>query len=163
MRPKKRNEKPTVQRRVREIAERFKACHYVFMNWAQLNEFADDAHKPIICYILPPRGTLRPRFGCTQFIDRPLTAIAFLASSELDFNGQKNDDIVESMKTLAKLFIQKMEQSGYFTPLDETEIDYSVPYNKLNQGMTGIIVTLNLELTETIGCDTEFDFGYTEP
>ena len=66
------------------------------------------------------------------------------------------------MKTLAKLFIQKMEQSGYFTPLDETEIEYQVPYDKLDDCLTGIIAILPLELTETIGCETEFDFGYTE-
>ena len=154
--------KMTVQRRVKEIAKRFKACDYFFMNWAQLNKMADVVHRPIICYILPPSGTLKPRFGCTQFIDKPLTAIAFLARTDIDFNGERNDDVVENMKTLAKLFIQKMEQSGYFTPLDETEIEYQVPYDKLDDCLTGIIAILPLELTETIGCETEFDFGYTE-
>lgn len=160
MKPRFRPKKFTVQRRIKEIAQRFKDCEYVFMNWAQLNEYADDAEKPIICYILPPGGTLKPRLGGTQFIDRPNTMIAFLTRTKLDFKGEKNDDVVESMKSLAKLFINKMEQSGYFSSLDDTEIKYGVPYDKLDDCLTGVVVTLDIELTDTIGCDFDYDFGY---
>lgn len=152
----------TVQRRIKRIAQHFTGCNYFFANWAQLNTILDKVEKPTICYILPPSGRLRTRRGATQFIDRPLTQIAFLAPTEFDFDGEENDDVVELMKLLMIMFIKEANKSGLFTMIDEVDIEYQVPYDTMDDNVTGVVVTLPLEEVPETMCRMPEAFGYVE-
>lgn len=152
----------SVQRRVKHIARHFTGCHYCYANWAQLNTILDHVEKPTICYILPPSGTLLPKRGATTFIDRPVTQIAFLAPTEFDFEGEKNDDVVELMKLLMIMFIKKINESGLFEIIDDIEIMYQIPYDTMDDNVTGVLVTLPLEETAETMCKMPDAFGYVE-
>lgn len=152
----------SVQRRIKRIAKHFTGCHYCFANWAQLNSILDAVEKPTICYILPPSGTLLPRRGATIFHDKPLTQIAFLAPTEFDFDGEENDDIVELMKLLMIMFIKEINRSGLFELIDDVEIQYQVPYDTMDDNVTGVLVTLPLVETPDVMCKMPDAFGYVE-
>lgn len=160
---KKNMEHLSVQKRIKSIAAHFTACEYVFANWAQLNVVVDNIQRdrPTICYILPPSGTLQVKRGSSLFIDKPSTQIAFLVSSEHDFDGEENDELIESMKKLAKMFVKCLNDSGLFEEIEE-EILYQVPYDTTDENVTGIVVTLPIVETGEVMCSIDGDFGYVE-
>jgi len=152
----------SVQQRIKRIARHFTGCHYSFANWAQLNTIIDAVDKPTICYILPPSGVLHTKHMATTIVDRPLTQIAFLAPTDLDFDGEKNDDIVELMKLLMIMFIKELNRSGLFEPIDDVDIQYQVPYDTMDENVTGVLVTLPLyEIPDTM-CQMPDAFGYVD-
>lgn len=154
----------TVQQCIKEVAKHFTGCNYSFANWAQLNVILDEVEedKPTICYILPPSGTFSVKRSATMFQDKPLTQIAFIVNTEHDFDGEENDDKVEMMKRLAKMFIQELNASGYFEFIDDEEILYQVPYDTLDDNLTGIIVTFPIVQESSIMCKMPDEFGYVE-
>lgn len=152
----------SVQQRIKQVAQHFNGCEYFFMNWAQLNVELDKVEKPTICYILPPSGTITPEKGAMVFTDKPETQIAFLAPTELDFDGEENDEIIELMKLLAIMFIKEMNRSGLFEFIDGDPIEYQVPYDTMDDNVTGIIVTLPISEQPDLFCRMPDTFGYSE-
>lgn len=152
----------SVQQRIKAVAAHFTGCEYLFMNWAQINVEVDRIEKPTICYILPPNGTLTPQRGASIFTDKPLTQIAFLAPTEFDFDGEENDEIIEMMKLLAIMFIKELNRSGYFEFIDGEEITYEVPYDTMDDNLTGVIVTLPIAEQPDLFCRMPDTFGYKE-
>lgn len=166
-------DKNTIQQKVKEVAKKFTATDYFYGNWAQvdvlldhINSAPEDYDRPVICHILPVSGTLFPKYNARMFKDSPETIIAFLVRSELDFDGEENEDKVELMKRLAKMFIVALNRSGFFDEIDEEEIPYQVPYDTADDNVTGVIVTLRLKEVEGLHiCDLsneQENFGYTE-
>lgn len=93
----------TVEQKIRSVVETIGAdVAYMFMNWAQANEAIDDVDKPTVVYVLPPSGTLNFRYARVK--DAPETQIAFLAPTDFDFDGDRNDNVIEQMKRLAIRF-----------------------------------------------------------
>lgn len=158
------SEQLTVQQRIKKVAEHFTGCKYCFANWTQLNTILDDVEesKPTICYILPPSGNIRVSRGSTCFTDKPETQIAFLTTSELDFDGEQNDEKIEKMKRLAKMFIKALNESGLFKMIDEEDILYQVPYDTADDCVTGVVVTIPIEEEWRIMCKMPDEFGYVE-
>lgn len=150
----------SVQQRIKSIAECFTGCDYLFANWAQLNVELDDITKPTICYILPPSGTITPSLSATSFIDKPQTQIAFLCPTEFDFDGEENDELVEMMKLLACMFIRCLNESGLFDMIDGEEIVYQIPYDTLDDNLTGVIINLPIEERPRVFCEMPRTFGY---
>lgn len=144
----------TVEGKIRSIVESMGAdVEYLFMNWAQANVAIDDIEKPTVVYILPPSGVLD--FGWARVKDKPLTQIAFLASTEFDFDGEENDDIIEQMKRLCIKFIKAFNASGLFEVI-EGNVDYRVLYDHLDHNVTGIVITPTLVEEEgVIICEDE--------
>lgn len=160
----------SIQQKVKSVAERFTGCDYFYGNWAQLNVLLDtlcNAKRPTICHLLPASGTLRPMYGATMFKDRPETLIAFLTPTELDFDGEENEDKVEVMKHLASLFIRALNESGHFEQIGDEYITYQVPYDTMDDNVTGVVITLYLqELKGRTYCDLSnyqgLTFGYEQ-
>lgn len=163
----------TIQKKVKAVAEKFTGTIYFYGNWAQvdvlldrINRKEEDYDKPVICHILPMSGNLRPKYGASSFMDSPQTIIAFLVRSEFDFDGEENEDKVESMKRLAKMFISALNKSGYFEMIDDEDIPYQVPYDTTDDNVTGVIITITLkELDGFHVCDINNDeenFGYAD-
>lgn len=144
----------TVEKKIRSIVESMDAdVEYLFMNWAQANVAIDDIVKPTVVYILPPSGVLD--FGWARVKDKPLSQIAFLASTEFDFDGEDNDDIIEWMKRLCIRFVKALNASGLFETI-EGNIDYRVLYDHLDHNVTGIVITPPLiEEEGVIICEDE--------
>ena len=150
----------SVQERIRRVATRFTACQYIFANWTQLNVALDSVDKTTICYILPPSGTITTKRAATQFVDKPLTQIAFLAPSELDFDGEKNDCVIERLKLLICMFVKAINESGYFEMIDDEEISYQVFYDTADDNVTGLLLTLPISEDPRTICKISEDFGY---
>lgn len=137
----------TVEGKIRAIVASLEQdVVYKFCNWAQANVELDGVTSPTIVYVLPPSGILN--FRRNQVKDKPNTQIAFVCSTEFDFQGTENDGIIEAMKRLAIRFIKKFNESGLFEPI-EGDVPYQVLYDHLDQNVTGII--LNLILNEEQG------------
>lgn len=144
----------TVEAKVASIAAKMvRVCDYRFMNWAQTNESIDSMTRPTIVYILPPSGELDISYHDAR--DFPLTRIAFLANTELDFEGDENDGIIEYMKRLCVTFIMYLNESGLFSKV-YGRVSYQVVYDHLDDNVTGIIVDIPLREEQGIStCDID--------
>lgn len=151
----------TVQEKIASVATRFKEAEYRFMNWAMLNVELDHVEKPTICYILPASGTLTPKRSATLWRDAPQTQIAFLVPTDFDFDGAENDDLIETMKDLAKQFVRALNASGHFEMIDDQELPYRVAYDTLDDNVTGIILDITLKEKEMKSyCNNNYNFGF---
>lgn len=126
---------------------------YLFMNWAQANVAFDKIEKPTIVYVLPPSGSLN--FTYARVRDKPETQIAFLAPTDLDFDGHDNDNVIERMKRLCIKFVKAFNDSGLFEIIDGN-LPYRVVYDYLDQNVTGVSIEPPLiEEDGVIICDGE--------
>lgn len=137
----------TVEHKVRHIVARMHGVRYMFKNWAQANEAIDRIDGPTVIYILPPAGTLE--IGKSRVRDIPTAQIAFVASSEFDFDGGENDNIIERMRMLCIEFLKAVNESGDFEPV-EGEVPYQVLYDHFDENVTGIVITPRLVEEEGI-------------
>lgn len=132
----------TVEGKVRKIVESLgEDVDYLFCNWAQTNVALDKMTKPTIIYVLPPSGSLH--FTWREVLDSPNAMIAFVSPTDFDFDGAKNDGIIEAMKRLCIRFIRALNGSGYFVELDD-DIQYQVLYDHLDENLTGIVISPTL-------------------
>lgn len=144
----------TVELKIRKIAESLEGVNYMFNNWAQANVAIDNVDGPTIIYVLPPSGELD--FHYTRVRDYPQCQIAFVASTEFDFDSVENDNIIEQMKRLCIKFINKLNESGMFEMI-EGRLTYRVLYDFLDQNVTGIVITPQLKEEEgVIICEEEY-------
>lgn len=144
----------TVEGKVRKVVESMLAdVDYYFMNWAQANVQLDQIKKPTIVYVLPATGVMDVSWG--QIKDKPETFIAFVDNSELDFEGEENDCVIERMKRLAMRFVKALNESGLFEII-EGNLPYSVLYDHLDQNVTGIVIHPVIEELEgVLLCDID--------
>lgn len=144
----------TVEKKIHKIIDSMEAdAAYLFMDWSQANKAIDKICKPTIIYVLPPAGELDVSWA--QVKDRPEAQIAFVAPTDFDFDGHKNDDIIERMKRLCIRFIKKFNESGMFEKIDG-QLRYQVLYNYFDQNVTGIVISPRLKEEEgVIICDGE--------
>lgn len=153
----------TVEGKVREIVEKMgKDVEYRFYNWAKLNVEMDTITKPTIVYVLPPSGDFYVDGRRQEIRDFPEAQIAFLCSTEFDFESEENDALIEQMKRLCYNFIKAVNESGYFSPL-EGKLPYQVLYDHLDENVTGVVITPVLEEEEGFSiCEDEYDNAVEE-
>lgn len=142
----------TVESKVRSIIMGMgDDIEYMFHNWAQANVEIDRVRRPTVLYVLPSNGSLN--FTWNQVKDSPESFIAFIDSTELDFDGKENDNIIERMKILAIKFIVALNKSGLFEKI-EGSVPYDVLYDHLDQNVTGIVIHPVLQETDgVLVCD----------
>ena len=90
----------------------------------------------------------------------PETQIAFLIGTEQDFDGEENDELVEKMKRLAEMFIIALNESGDFEMIDGEEITYQVPYDTMDDNLTGVIINLPIVEFPNNMCKMPNEFGF---
>lgn len=138
----------TVEAKVRMVVESMEAdVDYMFCNWAQANVELDQIHKPTVIYVLPPAGDFD--FSWREVKDYPDAQIAFVCSTEFDFESEQNDALVERMKRLAVQFVNALNESGIFTRI-EGKLHYEVLYDHLDENVTGVVIEPPLEEEEGI-------------
>lgn len=144
----------TVEAKIRAVAESLGSdVDYLFCNWAQANVELDKIVRPTIIYVLPPSGDFDINWQRVK--DYPEAQIAFVCSTEFDFESDENDALVEQMKRLAIRFIQALNNSGYFETI-EGKLHYQVLYDHLDENVTGIVITPELLEEDGISiCDGE--------
>ncbi|WP_290381185.1 hypothetical protein [uncultured Duncaniella sp.] len=145
----------TVEGKVRDVVLKMgENIEYRFMNWAQANVDFDKINKPTIVYILPPSGDFY--IGRQEIKDYPEAQIAFVCSTEFDFESDENDALVEQMKRLCMRFINAINESGYFVQL-EGKLPYQVLYDHLDENVTGVVITPILEEEEGVSICEDSD------
>lgn len=144
----------TVEKKIKDIVQNMGGVNYLFMNWSQANEKIDHIDGPTVIYVLPPSGELD--FNYTSVKDYPMCQIAFVASTDFDFEGEENDNIIEQMKRLCIRFINAVNESGMFEYI-EGRLPYRVLYDYFDENVTGIVITPPLKEEEgVIVCEDQY-------
>lgn len=154
----------TVEGKIHDIVNKMGGdIEYRFHNWAQLNVDMDKITKPTIVYVLPPSGDFYIDGHRQEIRDYPEAQIAFLCSTEFDFESDENDALVESMKRLCYRFIKALNDSEYFAPL-EGKLPYQILYDHLDDNVTGVVITPKLEEEEGVSlCDIDSEEPTEQP
>lgn len=131
----------------------------MYNNWTTTNIQLDEEHTqfPLCLHLLPEKGELYLKNA--NFRDRPHYKIAFLdlipcVDAEegnmviTDLDGIDTMSTIEQMKILAKEFVLAINSSGMFEKI-EGQISYSVVYNQLDVGVTGVCI--EIQLRELVG------------
>lgn len=150
----------TVEKKIHAIVRSMgEDVTYMFKNWAQANDEIDHIEGPTIIYVLPPSGDLD--FNYSQVKDYPESQIAFVASTEFDFEGEENDNIIEQMKRLCIRFIKALNESALFEPI-EGRITYRVLYDYLDENVTGIVITPPLREEDGVVICSDDEYRHEE-
>lgn len=138
----------TIEDKVREIAsEQFSEFSYVFEDWYTADKVVEKTALPAIIFILPVSGVLQ--YGQHGRIkDAENCAIAFVDKVDKEADGRDNETVYNAMKTAARAFINALNASGFFNPI-EGDVAYNVIYEQLSSIVTGVV--LQLQLKELVG------------
>lgn len=138
----------TIEDKVREIAsEQFSEFSYVFEDWYTADKVVEKTALPAIIFILPVSGILQ--YGQHGRIkDAENCAIAFVDKVDKEADGRDNETVYNAMKTAARAFINGLNASGFFNPI-EGDVAYNVIYEQLSSIVTGVV--LQLQLKELVG------------
>jgi len=137
-----------IEDKVREIAsEQFSEFSYVFEDWYTADKVVEKTALPAIIFILPVSGVLQ--YGQHGRIkDAENCAIAFVDKVDKEADGRDNETVYNAMKTAARAFINALNASGFFNPI-EGDVAYNVIYEQLSSIVTGVV--LQLQLKELVG------------
>ena len=138
----------TIEDKVRSIAsEQFSEFSYVFEDWYTADKVVEKTALPAIIFILPVSGVLQ--YGQHGRIkDAENCAIAFVDKVDKEADGRDNETVYNAMKTAARSFINALNASGFFNPI-EGDVAYNVIYEQLSSIVTGVV--LQLQLKELVG------------
>lgn len=136
----------TVESKIKRIVEKMEGLTYIYENWATANIELDDLPLPVVINVLPVSGVIN--VSPTQIKDYPNCMIAFADLCPADASREENNTVVDKCKQRAIEFILRVNESGFFEPIDN-DIRYSSFYDKLDVGVTGVV--LELTLKEVIG------------
>ena len=133
----------SIEDKIREIAEReFKGYSYVFEDWNGAAEVVDRVSLPAIICVLPSSGYFDIARGKVK--DSEDMSIAFVDKVVRDANGDDNEEVYTRMKRTAGKFIDAMNKSRYFEPI-EGKIRYQTILESASAYLTGVFVELNVK------------------
>jgi len=135
--------KMSIEDKIREIAEReFKEYSYVFEDLNGAAEVVDRVSLPVIICVLPSSGYFDIARG--KIKDSENISIAFVDKVVRDANGDDNEEVYTRMKRTAGKFIDAMNKSRYFEPI-EGKIRYQTVLESASVYLTGVFVELNVK------------------
>jgi hypothetical protein len=133
----------SIEEKIREIAEaKFKGFSFVFEDWNTADSVVGSVDLPAILLILPVGGSLEFHNGRVR--DEENTAIAFVDKVERDADGADNERVYTAMKRVAGQFIDELNKSGFFEPLDGP-LPYYTIYERMAANVTGLFVDVRLK------------------
>ena len=151
-------EKPTVENKVKEIAEAM-GLTYLCESWFRANQAFDRFRRqgdrrevthpdgltlPACLYVQPVAGFLN--FTSQGFVrDAPSCLISFADAMPLDYKGAEAQEIAERLKGLAVRFIVAVNESGFFVPV-AGQINYRVAFDKMDANLC--IVAMDVQRIE---------------
>lgn len=135
--------KRSIENKIREIAEtKFCRFSYIFEDWNGASEVVDKVSLPAIICLLPVGGYLNFTHGRVK--DSEDLLIAFVDKVTRDANGDDNEEVYTRMKQAAAQFINEMNNSGYFDPIDG-RIKYQTILESASAYFTGVSIELNVK------------------
>ena len=138
----------SIEDKIRQIAEeQFAGFSYVFEDWYDADARLDTLPLPAIICIMPVSGSTLFRNG--RAYDTENIALAFVDKVARDANGEDNKRTYVPMKEAGMSFIQAINESGWFVPL-EGEQYYDVIYEQLSSIVSGVMYNLTLKSTEAL-------------
>lgn len=134
---------------IKSYAERL-GMGFMFERWEMANVKADkpDVDYPLLVFVMPATGRLTIDFGL-NVLDEPQCLFAFLTSPErMDYDGEEGAPPLERMKSKMLAFINAVNTSGDFEPLNG-EIEYQTIFHRLDRDLMGVM--FEARLTPTSG------------
>lgn len=133
----------SIEEKIAEVAKAtFPNYGYIFADWYDADTEVSRATLPAVISILPVSGSIEFRNGRTY--DTENVAIAFVDKVKKDANGSDNAEAYNRMKQAAIRFINALNRSGYFEPVDGSQ-PYQVIYEQLSDIVTGVMMELQLK------------------
>lgn len=134
--------KMSIEDKIKEIAQnQFKGFNYVFGDWYEIAEILDRTPLPAIGAVLPSGGSLDFSNGMVK--DSENLMIAFVDKVERDANGEENKEVYTRMKVIASQFINAMNKSNFFEPIEG--IKYDTVLERATSYFTGVIVGFSVK------------------
>jgi hypothetical protein len=133
----------SVERKINKVIQKMdRGLTYIFDNWATANIRIDKLPLPAVINVLPVSGSFN--VTARKMKDYPNCMLAFIDKTDLDFDGEENDVVLERCKNLAMEFILTANESELFDPI-EGDVPYSVIYDKMDVNVTGIVIEIQLK------------------
>lgn len=135
----------TIQERIKAIAKDM-GIAYIYHNWAAVNVEVEQSQLPVMINVLPVSGGFH--LDGFQLVESCNCMVAFLDKTEFDFKAEDNDTVVGRMKTYAKDFLKRVNDSEAFETIDLSNVQYQIVYDKLDVCLTGVVLEFQLKELE---------------
>ena len=133
----------SIEDKIQEIAEtQFGGFSYCFEDWYDADAKLEKMSFPAILLIMPLGGSVAYRNG--KAYDTENVGLCFLDKAPRGAEGEDNKKIYTRMKAEGTRFLQAINDSGYFTPL-QGEQPYDLIYEQLSTIVSGVMYTLTLK------------------
>ena len=123
---------------IREYAQQL-GMGFMYEQWQMANVKADKpkVKYPLLVFVMPASGRLQIEQG-SAFTDQPMALFAFLAPvTRHDYDGKEGAPVIEQMKAKMLQFINLLNTSGHYEPLNG-EVGYNVVFHKLDKDLMGV-------------------------
>lgn len=132
----------SIEQTLKKIAEeQFEGFSYVFENWEDADTKLEKIEYPAIVSILPTGGSVKMKNG--RVYDTEYVALAFLDKAPRGAEGEDNAEIYTRMKIEGWRFIQAINETRKFQPLDN--VPYDTICERLATVVTGVMFQITLE------------------
>lgn len=133
----------SIEDKIREIAEtQFSGFSYCFEDWYDADTRLEKMTFPAILLVMPIGGSVEYRNG--KAYDSENVCLCFLDKAPRGAEGDDNKKIYTAMKGSGTRFLQAVNDSGYFVPL-QGEQPYDLVYEQLSTIVSGVMYTLTLK------------------
>lgn len=133
----------SIEDKIREIAEtQFSGFSYCFEDWYDADTRLEKMTFPAILLVMPIGGSVEYRNG--KAYDSENVCLCFLDKAPRGAEGDDNKKIYTAMKESGTRFLQAVNDSGYFVPL-QGEQPYDLVYEQLSTIVSGVMYTLTLK------------------
>lgn len=137
----------TIRETLRAIAEKeFPGWTYLFEDWNTADTKLEKLSYPAIVSVIPISGQTEIKNG--RVYDTVNIAIAFLDTVPRGAEGDDNGEAIDRMKVAGAKFIQAVNKSRLFEPLDGQQY-YETIVERLSTIVSGVMYSL--QLTQRIG------------
>lgn len=131
-----------IEQRIREIAEaEFQEFSFVLDDAMGVDVAVERVELPaIVCYLVED-GTLSFKNGMVK--DSEHTILVFINAVERDADGMDNVEVYQDMKGVAEQFITKVNECGYFEPVET--VQYESLYEMMSANVSGVMCHVMLK------------------
>lgn len=133
----------SIEEKIKEVAhEHFPNYGFVLEDWNGIDRAVDKVDLPAIVVFLVESGTLSFKNGRCR--DAEDVIFAFIDKVPRDADGDDNTTACLRLKYVAKSFIGRLQQTGYFEPISE-DVQYNTLYEVLASNVTGLMFRVRLK------------------
>lgn len=133
----------SIEDKIKEIATtQFSGFSYCMEDWYDADSKLEKMTFPSILMIMPLGGNVEYRNG--KVYDTETICLCFLDKAPRGAEGEDNKQIYTRMKEEGTRFLQAINDSGYFAPL-QGEQPYDLIYEQLSTIVSGVMYTLTLK------------------